>query len=139
MALNAIYGKGVLTVGTTSSPTDDVSCQVRAFTITSTAATQPIPATLCAGAGTYAQPSSFSISLEYMQDFGAAASLSELLFDNDGEPIFFNYVPEDTTVPEASGSCFAVAGDYGGEGQGLWVSSDEMPLIGKPVYTPQSP
>lgn len=137
MALYPIYGKGVLTMGTTASPTDDVSCQVRGFTITSTAVTQPIPATLCAGAGVYAQPSTFSLSLEYMQDWGNTASLSELLNDNDGEPIFFNFVPDAVEVPSASGSCFAVAGDFGGEGQGLWVSTDELPLIGTPVYTPQ--
>ena len=133
-----IFGSGTLAIGTTASPTDQFECQVGNFVVTSSANLIPIPATLCVGPGQASQPSSFSASITYMQDWGSTPSLSETLFTNDGAELFFDFTPADATVPACTGSFWATAGDYGGEGQGLWVSSDDMPLTEKPTITPQA-
>ena len=135
-----IFGAGTLAIGTTASPTDQFECQVGNFVVTASANVIPIPATLCVGPGTAAQPSSYSASITYMQDWGAAAgeSLSQLLFDQDGNELFFEYTPADTAVPACTGSFYSVAGDYGGEGQALWVNSSDLPMPDKPTITPQA-
>jgi hypothetical protein len=138
MAANTIFGKGVLTIGTTAAPTDDVSCQVGSFVVSSNANIVPIPATLCEGPGQYATPSTFSVTVTYQQDFGSTPSLSETLFANDGLPIFLLYIPTDAAVPQVEIEVYGVAGDYGGEGQGLWVSTEDMPALSPPVFTAQA-
>ena len=133
-----IFGSGTLAIGTTSNPTDQYECQVKSFTVTSSSNLIPIPATLCQGPTQAAQPSTYSVSLTHMQDYGAAAgeSLSQLLWDNDGALLYFDYTPTDVTASSCAGSFYAVAGDYGGDGQGLWTSTDEMPCPEKPTLTP---
>ena len=130
------FGSGVIKMGTTASPTDAFECQISNFVITSSPNSISIPATYCAGQSTKAQPSSFAVSMTYMQDWGETASLSELLFNNDGSLLYFEFEPTDTTAGTWNGTCWAVAGDIGGEGQGLWVSSEELPCDVKPTYTP---
>ena len=130
-----IFGAGVLTIGISEDPTDEFQCQVGAFTVTASSNLQPIPATLCSGPSQAASASSFSCMITYMQDWGEASSLSQLLWDNDAKKVFFKYVPEDATVSSITGACWAVAGDYGGEGAGLWVNSSDMPCTDRPVIT----
>jgi hypothetical protein len=132
-----IFGAGTLAIGATIAPTDQVECQVGQFTVTSTANLIPIPATLCVGPSQSAQPSSWSVEMVYMQDWGEVVSLSQSLFDADGTILFFDYTPNDAAVPGATGSFYAVSGDYGGVGQGLWVSTDSMPMTEKPAITAQ--
>jgi hypothetical protein len=133
-----IFGAGTLVIGPTAVPTDAVECQISQFTISSTANLVPIPATLCVGPSQAAQPSSWALSLVYMQDWQDSAGISNSLFDADGTVLFFLYTPNDVLVPEATGSFYAVAGDYGGVSQDLWVSSDDMPMVEKPVLTTQA-
>ncbi len=130
------FGSGVIKMGTTASPTDTFECQISNFVIASSPSTITIPATFCVGQSTKAQPSSWSISCTFMQDWGETASLSELLFNNDGSLLYWEFEPTDTTAGSWAGTCWAVAGDVGGEGQGLWTSTEEMPCPEKPVYTP---
>ncbi len=131
-----IFGAGTLTIGTTANPTDEFQCQVGAFTVTASSNLQPVPATLCSGPSQAASASSFSCMITYLQDWGETISLSQLLWDNDAKKIYFKYVPEDNTVSSIEGACWSVAGDYGGEGAGLWVNSSDMPCTDKPVITP---
>jgi hypothetical protein len=138
MATTTIFGAGTLAIGPTASPTDQFECQAGSFIISSTANLIPIPPTLCAAASNAASPSTFGIDLQFMQDWGATPSLSEVLNDADGSTLFFEYVPNDVTVDTATGEFWAVAGDYGGVGQGLWSSQDTMPMVEKPVFTPQA-
>ena len=135
MAAVNLFGSGTIAIGTTASPTDQFECQVSNFTLTSTSQTVSVPATFCDGATTKATPSSWAVSLTFAQDWGATPSLSELLYDEDGELIHFSFVPSDATAGTWAGTCYAVAGDVGGEGQALWVSTDDMPCPAKPTYT----
>ena len=133
-----IFGSGTLAIGATASPTDMYECAVGNFVVTASPNLIPIPATLCIGPGNASQPSSWSCSITYMQDWGETLSLSQLLFDADGTELFFEFTPNDTTVPSCAGSFSAVAGDYGGEGQGLWTNTSDLPMQDKPTITPQA-
>jgi hypothetical protein len=73
-----------------------------------------------------------------MSDFGATPSLSELLWDNDGDPLYYTFTPDDTTIPEATGQFYAVAGTFGGPGDDLWTTTGSMPCVAKPVLTAQA-
>jgi hypothetical protein len=132
------FGKGTIAVGLTASPTDQVECQVSNFTITPSANSITVPATYCQGPSVAAQQSTFAIALSFMSDWGATPSLSELLWDNDGAPLYYEFTPDDATIPSASGRFYAVAGTFGGPGDGLWASSVSLPCVAKPVLTPQA-
>jgi len=134
-----LFGRGVISIGDTASPTDVFECQVSQFQIVATQNTIPIPATHCAGPSTKGIKSSFALALTFMQDWGSTPSLSELLFENDGDELFFTFVPEDVTVPSAAGTFSASAGTYGGEGEGLWVTTANMPMPAAPTLTPPTP
>ena len=131
------FGRGTIAIGLTASPTDFVECQVSNFSITPTSNSVNIPATYCTGPSTAAQQSSFSVAITYMTDWGVSPSLSELLWDNDGDPLFFEFTPTDTNIPSAAGQFYAVAGAFGGTGDGLWTASSTLPCVEKPVLTPQ--
>ncbi len=134
-----IFGAGTLAIGSTASPTDQFECQVSQFVVTSSASLIPVPATLCAGPSNAAQPSTYSLSMTYAQDWGETVSLCQLMFDNDGTgTLFFEYTPNDTTVPSCAGEFWALAPDFGGAGQNLWTTSDDLPMITKPTLTPQA-
>ena len=133
------FGKGTIAIGLTASPTDQVECQISNFTVTPTANSIQIPATYCVGPSVAAQQSTFAIALSFMSDFGASPSLSELLWDNDGQTLYYEFTPDDVTIPIATGQFWAVAGTFGGPGDGLWVSTVSLPCVEKPVLTAQEP
>jgi hypothetical protein len=130
------FGKGTILLGVTASPDIAVECQVSDFAITPSANSIQVPATYCDGPSTAAQKSTFSIAATYMTDFGQAG-ISDLLWDNDGEVIYFEFTPDDTTIPIAEGQCYAVAGQFGGPGDGLWTATVSLPCVAKPTLTPQ--
>ena len=136
MAAVLQFGSGTISIGITASPTDQFECQISAFTITPSANIGQVPGTYCAGPSSYAQKSNFAVDMSFMSDWGATPSLSQLLWDNDGEVLFFTFDPSDDTIPAASGSFYAVAGTFGGEGDSLWVNTASMPCTEKPTLTP---
>ena len=131
-----IFGSGTIAIGATATPTDQFECQISNFTITASPNSIAIPATYCAGPSSASQPSSFAVELSYAQDWGETNSLSELLFDNDGQTLFYDFKPDDATVGHWDGELYAVSGDIGSEGQALWVTSNSLPCVAKPTHTP---
>ena len=127
---------GTILLGLADPPTGDYSCQVINFTLESVAVTTDRAGTFCAAPATLNSASSWQVSFEYLQDWGATDSISELLFENDGSEIFFSFVPDVATVPTASGSFNAQAGNYGGDAGTSWTSSGTCGLTGKPTITP---
>jgi hypothetical protein len=127
---------GTILLGLADPPTGDYSCQVINFTLESVAVTTERAGTFCAAPATLNSASSWQVSFEYLQDWGATDSISELLFENDGSEIFFSFVPDVATVPTASGSFNAQAGNYGGDAGTSWTSSGTCGLTGKPTITP---
>jgi len=126
---------GTILLGLADPPTGDYSCQVINFTLESVAVTTERAGTFCSASATLNSASSWQVSFEYLQDWGATDSISELLFDNDGQEIFFSFHPDVPTVPTASGSFNAQAGNYGGDAGSSWVSSGTCGLTGKPTIT----
>lgn len=139
MSANLIFGRGTIAVGLTAAPTDMIECQVSNFVIASNANQVTVPGTFCDGPSAAGQRSSFSLELSAISDWGSTPSLAELLFDNDGEIMFFEFVPADEDVPEATGRFYAVAAAFGAPGDGLWEFTTSMAMPEKPVLTPQTP
>lgn len=139
MSANMIFGSGLISVGLAPSPSDAVECQVSNFVINANANTVAVPGTYCQGPSSAGQKSSWSLDLSAISDFGSTPSLSELLYDNDGEILFFEFTPDDGDVPEAAGSFWAVAAPFGGEGAGLWQYTLTMQMPEAAVLTPQTP
>ena len=136
MAANRIFGSGTIKIGLTASPTDQFECQISNWTATATAQSVTVPATYCQGASQAATPSAWSVSFDFAQDWGSSPSLSELLHTNDGELLYWTFEPDDIATAKFDGRCYAVAGDIGGAGQDLWVSTGSMPMPEAPTYTP---
>ena len=133
------FGSGTISVGITASPTDQFECQITDFRVTASANIGQVSGTYCTGPSSYAQKSNFSVDMAFLSDFGATASLSDLLWDNDGEILHFKFTPSDVTIPEATGTFYAVAPTFGGEGDSLWTSTGSMPCPEKPTLTAQEP
>jgi len=132
------FGSGVIKIGATASPTSAFECQISTFTVTPTANSINVPATYCTGPTIAAQKSTFAVALTYMSDWGQTDSLSELLWDNDGDLLFFEFTPSDNSIPECAGQFYAVAGTFGGDGDSLWTTTSSLPCFEKPVLTPQA-
>ena len=85
---------GTILLGLADPPTGDYSCQVINFTLESVAVTTERAGTFCAAPATLNGASSWQVSFEYLQDWGATDSISELFFENDGRT-FANPTPND--------------------------------------------
>lgn len=115
----------------TSSPVAFTD-QVIGFRIVPNAKLKTIPATFGAAEGESAAASAFSLQLSILQDWGAATSVSEFLYDNDGVVVWFKHDPAGSG-PSVTGSCYAVSGGWGGPADDNWVDDLTMPCVGKPT------
>ncbi len=132
------FGEGTIAIGITASPTEMFECQINAFAVQATANTSPIPGTYCVGPSSRATASSFSVAMEYLTDWGNTDSLSQLLWDNDGDLLHFVFAPADPAMPNCSGTFWSVAGPFGGPGNDVWTGSGTLPCPEKPTITPKS-
>ena len=132
--------RGVIKVGLTATPDTVVTCQVTGLECVPTQQTATSPATACAAQQTVVTgASSWALSFSYKQDWGNDDSLSEFMFDNDGQgPAFFEYTPADTDVPMVSGEFTPTAGPFGGAAASTFVATGTMPMPGAPTFTPQA-
>jgi len=133
------FGSGTILVGPTATPTTAVECQVTSCIVSSSSNIGQVPGTYCQGPSSYAQGSNFSLDLTYLTDWGATNSLSQLLWDNDGQTMFIEFTPTDETIPALTGEFYAIAGSFGGDGDSLWTATGSMPMVEKPTLTPQPP
>lgn len=96
----------------------DFSCQVTnaAINSTSNTTTTSIPATFCAPASEASVPvaSSFTLDLDFLQDWTQAAGLSAWLFKNDATEQAFALYLKGQENPVATGKIIAQAGAFGG-------------------------
>lgn len=117
----------------TSDPTVATD-QIYAFKVVPTANLADIPATFGVAKGQAAAASSFTLQVSLLQDWGAADSVSQFMHDHDGEIIWFEHNPAASGVPTCTGSCYAVAGGFGGEADQNWVDDLSLPMVGAPEY-----
>ncbi|MET0911033.1 MAG: hypothetical protein ABWZ99_16325 [Ilumatobacteraceae bacterium] len=127
---------GTIMLGLTAIPTQDYACQVINFLLEPVANTTERAGTFCSAPATINAASSWQVSFQYLQDWGAANSISQFFFDNDGQEVFFSFAPDVTDVPTASGSFNCMAGSYGGDAGSSWDFSGTCGLVGTPTFTP---
>ena len=133
------FGEGTIALGITDAPSDMFECQISSFIVQASPNSSPIPGTYCVGPSSRATASSFAIAMDYVTDWGnAAGSLSQLLWDNDGEQLYFTFTPADANMPDCAGSFWGVAGPFGGPGNDVWTGSGTMPCPEKPTITPKA-
>lgn len=111
----------------------DYSCQVTEARITASANTTDIDATFCEPASSINVPSSFTLELNGLQDWGDAESFSEYAFINDAEQVMFALYLDGTNEPSATGTCSMAAGDFGGVAGEPLTFSASLPILGYPV------
>ena len=130
-----IFGSGVILIGDTASPTDAFECQISEFTVNASANTGQIPGTYCQGPSQYGQASTYGVQMTFLQDWGETGSLSQLLWDNDGDLLYFIFTP-DVSGTDCTGSYYAVGGSFGGAGDQAWTTTANMPCPAQPVVAP---
>jgi hypothetical protein len=114
----------------------DYSCQVTEARITAAANATNVPATFCEPATTINVPSSFTLELNGLQDWGAGTdSFSEYLFANDAEIVAFALYLDGALDPEATGLVSLAAGDFGGVAGEVLVMKGSFPILGYPEIT----
>ena len=109
--------------------------QTTEATLTPTANTTEVPATLCSPAATKSVLSTWALTFNSLQDWGRTdgeESLSEWLFEHDGgEAIAVLYLDDATSV-KAVVKVSVVAGQFGGPGGETLLSTTSLPAIGTP-------
>ena len=134
---------GTLKLGLTAAPTLDYACQVTEWTLIPVTNQTERPGTFCSAPTQIPGASSWTVSFNYLQDWGQATnSISKLFFENDGKILFFEFDPTQATpfaVPKALGSFYAMAGSYGGPAGDTWVFSGTCSMTGPPTFSPVLP
>jgi len=113
----------------------DYGCQVTAATITASANSTDVPATFCEPASSQNVPSSFSLDLEGLQDWGDAESFSEWAFIHDADNAAFALYLDGTADPVATGIISVAAGDFGGTAGEPLTFTTSFPIQGYPDIT----
>jgi hypothetical protein len=115
----------------------DYSCQVTnaAINSSSNATTTAIPATFCSPASEANVPvaSSFTLDLDFLQDWTVAAGLSAWLFKNDATEQAFALYLKDAVQPVAQGKIICQAGAFGGTPGETLVATVSLNIQGYPV------
>jgi hypothetical protein len=114
----------------------DFSCQVTKAEINSSSntTTTAVPATFCQPASEATVPvaSSFTLDLDFLQDWTEAAGLSAYLFKNDATRQAFALYLKGNENPVATGEIIAQAGAFGGTPGEALVASVSLNIQGYP-------
>jgi hypothetical protein len=128
--------KGTVKFGLTEQALTDYACQVSRCELIPTPNLVQRPGTFCAAPGQVPGASSWAVGLDFLQDYGAASSLAEFAFDNDGALVFFAYEPDDPAVKGIKGQCYVTAGNYGGPAGDVWQASVTWQCPTRPTLVP---
>jgi|SRR5215471_4877363 len=113
----------------------DYSCQFTEARITASANTSDVPATFCEPASSVNVPSSFTLEVNGLQDWGAVDSISEYLFVHDAEQVAFAVYLDGAVDPSATGIVSLAAGDFGGVAGEPLTFTGSLPILGYPDIT----
>ena len=130
-----IFGSGTILIENSAVPTDPFECQITEFVVNASANIGSIPGTYCQGPSQYGQKSTYAVAMTFLQDWGETPSLSQLLWDNDGDELFFIFTPDVSGV-DCTGSFYAIGGSFGGAGDQAWTTTANMPCPAQPVVAP---
>lgn len=121
----------VLSIGTAG----EFEKHVSGVTFTPSVATATFKGLDSAAVFTQASNATWTVDLNYVQDWDTTGSLSAYLFNNAGTEVDITFTP-------ASGSgsweatCIIVPGAVGGQVDAYAVSTVSLPVQGQPTYTP---
>ena len=115
----------------------EFACQVTNWALEPAPNTKTRAGTYCDAPVDVPGRSSWKLSFDFLQDWGAAESLSEFTNDNDGVLVDFEFFPTLTGVPKASGRVWVTATAYGGAPGEDWASTGEWSVDGAPTFAPQ--
>jgi len=113
--------------------------QITSFTVAHSANSITVPATFGAPASEDLAMSSYSLELEYLQDYGInAASFSAYLWNQEGETVWFSIEPSGDidAVAGLKGQCVIPGSDYGGAADEPWIATVSCPCPTKPTLVP---
>ncbi len=120
----------VLTVGT-----DSYEKHVSGVSIIPSVSTATFKGLDSAAVFTQASNASWTVQLDYVQDWDTTDSLSAYLFNNAGNEVTMSFTPQ-----SGSGTwsvlAIIVPGTVGGTVDAFAVSSVVLPVQGQPTYTP---
>lgn len=85
---------------------------------------------------TEAGSASWTVDLEYAQDWDSADSLSAYLFNNAGSSVALSFKPKSGTGATVSATVIIVPGAIGGTVDSFGTSTVSLPVSGQPVLTP---
>lgn len=85
---------------------------------------------------TEAGSASWTIDLEYVQDWDSADSLSAYLFNAAGDSVTLSFKPKSATGGTWSATVVIVPGAVGGAVDAFATTTVSLPVQGQPVYTP---
>lgn len=115
----------------------DYSCQVTSASIgaASNTTTTTVPATFCQPASEANVPvaSTFTLDLDFLQDWTAADGLSEWLFANDATEQAFALYLQGAEDPVATGKIIVQAGAFGGAAGEPLTATVSLNIQGYPV------
>lgn len=115
----------------------DYGCQITNMSIEPEQNTSDRPGTYCAPPTSVPGRSSWAMSFDFLQDWGADPSLSQFTYDHDGELCDFEFVPTGaSSVPPCTGQVYVTATAFGGEPGESWATTGSWPIEGVPVMTP---
>jgi hypothetical protein len=117
-----------------------VECQVTRAVVTPTSNYQTIPPTGCAPPTQAPGLTSWSLQIDFLQDWAGSAvlSLSQFLFTNDGKSAWFELTPDvAVATTKIVGNGYASAAEYGGDfGSGApCTATSTWPMLAAPTIT----
>lgn len=129
-------------LGLDTAPTFE--CQLISAMITPQPVYNTIPATGCAGATQSPGRTGYNLDLSWLADWGAADSLSQFAWDNDGTAVWFRFTDDGSAAAGAAttaeGQAYVAAGGFGGTfGDGsASQTTASWPCVDKPDIGPSA-
>lgn len=80
--------------------------------------------------------STWVVDISYAQDWDTVGSLSAYLYDNEGSQVTLSFKPKSASGGTWSATVSIVAGAVGGAVDSFAVTTVQLPVQGKPTYTP---
>ena len=108
-------------------------CQVTSASITAAQNPVTVPPTGCEGPSTRQGAPTYTLNVNYLQDWGQTDSLSQYLYDHSLEDATFELAVGEAPMPVATGTCQLVEGDYGGDFANPLTATAAMGITGKPA------
>jgi len=116
-------------------PTDDYAKHVSSVTLTPTSSTVTWNG-LGKNSFTGASIATWTVTLEYAQDWETVDSLSAYLFENEGNKVTMTFKPQTGSGPSFTVEVTIVPGAIGGAVNAVAVATVTLPCSAKPALVP---